>query len=476
MSGKRILGFPGKNVGSEMVDNNMNFRQWLIESTTPTKIQANIPVPPEARVISKVLKAYDSRAEVYMVGGAVRDYLFALHHGGGVANYKPKDVDLTTNLSEEEILTALRTPLAQQNDIRVKEKESVDTFGVVFVTVGKSPTMEVAPFRKDIGGTGRRPDAVERGTMYDDAMRRDFTINNLYYDFDRGVIVDLNPNAQGIKDVQEGPIIRPVGNPFDRFNEDKLRVLRMMRFFSRFNPGRIGQFLDTQTLQAVEQFKDLQAHGITPERILDEFLKGIQSSQDTSMFLQNYADLDLFPAVFPGMTVYVQDIPRIGNSKNAKVIYAILLRGNPGVAKKLNALKYPVPINEGVQFLIDLMVFNPEQSPNPQVAVYNMLKMKERLGKMQPPAITNKDLQELVQVGHGLVNTSRIQHLLGYQPLQVSGEELMRQGYRGADIGKRQKELGHLHYGQSWGDFSKANPQATPTAFYPQKNLPGTQS
>lgn len=453
----------------------MKFQEWFVESTTPTTMQANIPVPPEAKTISWVLKQYNPEAEVYMVGGAVRDYLFAIYHGGGAQGYKPKDVDLTTNLSEQEILEGLRTPLAQQHGIRVNEKTSVDTFGVVFVSVGQAPTIEVAPFRKDIGGTGRRPDAVERGTMFDDAMRRDFTINNLYYDFDRGVIVDLNPNSQGIKDIQEGPVIRPVGNPYDRFNEDKLRILRLMRFFSRFNAGDIRQFLDRQTLEAIQHYSDLPAQGITPERILDEFTKGIKSAQDTAAFLQNYASLDLFKSVFPRLQVAVQDIPRIGNSKNLKVIYAILLRANGrSVEQELKQSKYPAWMFEGVQFMVDLL-----SMMYTSAGIGPFIKRKMRLEKTSPPALTEVDLQELIAVAHGLIppaQLQRIQHLLSYQWTVPSGPELQKLGYQGAEIGKRQAELGTQHYSQSWDDYQQANPLATPTGYDPQRTLPGTRS
>jgi poly(A) polymerase len=297
----------------------------------------------------------------------------------------------------------------------------------------------------------------------------------LYYDFDRGVIVDLNPDSQGIKDVKDGPIIRPVGNPYDRFNEDKLRILRLMRFFSRFNPGDITQFLDKQTLEAIQHYQPLYNHGITPERIMDEFFaKGIPSAQDTAQFLQNYANLGLFESVFPGMQVNTQDIARIGNSKNAKVIYAILLRGNGQVLNKLKNLKYPIWMFEGVQFLIDLMSFSFKSQD-----LVSLIKRKMRLQKMQPSAITDQDLQELMYMSQGLVSPEqiqRIEHLVGYQWQVPGGEELQKQGYKGAEIGARQSELGFQHYGKSWDDYVKAKSPANPTGLDPQRSPLGTQS
>lgn len=453
-----------------MVNKDVKFKRWFVETASqegqPVKRNVRIDVPQECVVISRVLRGYYSpNVQVYVVGGAVRDSLLGK---------TPKDFDLTTDLSEEEIIAALRSPLGQRNNIRVNEKESVDTFGVVFVTVGNTPVIEVAPFRRDIGGTGRRPDAVERGNIYDDAMRRDFTINNLYYDFDKGEVLDFNPGGQGLQDIQNG-VVRPVGDPFERFTEDKLRILRLMRFFARFNPGDIAQFLDQRTLSAIEHFKDLKAWGITPERIMTEFTSGIKQAQDVGSYLQNYAKLDLFQAVFPGLSVNTQDIPRLHNCRNVKIIYAILLRGNANINRVLNALKYPVPVSEGVKFLVDLMGFDPDAQADSQTAIYNAVRNKERLAAMAPPAVTDTDLQEFVVVARGLVDTSRIEHLIGYQPQRVSGEDLMRQGYKGKEIGVRQKELGAQHYTNSWQSFRQARSPAVPTEI-PQRNLPGTES
>jgi hypothetical protein len=246
-----------------------------------------------------------------------------------------------------------------------------------------------------------------------------------------------------------------------------------MRFFARFNTGDIRQFLDPQTLKAIEHFKNLQAHGITPERIMTEFTGGIKQSLETSSFLANYAVLDLYKAVFPGLRVNTQYIQRIGNSKNIKVIYAILLWGNDNISKRLNALKYPIPINEGVRFLIDLMNFNP-------ASIVDLTKARERLGKMQPQAIGDADIQELAQIANGLIDVRRIQHLIGYQPPQVSGQELMKQGFQGPAIGQRQRELLQQHYGTSWQDYQPQQPQPNrpefPTRFDPRKTPGDTQS
>ena len=413
-----------------------NFKTFL-EAAEPTTIPAHIPIDKNVHILSDALKQGDSNIKVYVVGGAVRDYLYHIHHGDSTSTYKPKDIDLTTNLSEPEILEKLRSRYAIEKGIKVKEKESVDTFGVVFATVNHE-NYEIAPFRKDIGGSdGRRPDAVERGTIHDDAMRRDLTINNLYYDFDRNIILDFNPNGQGIKDIKERNV-RSVGNPSERFAEDKLRVLRIVRFFSRFNAGDIIDNLDAKHKQAIENYKSLQ--GITPERIEMEFLSGIKQSLYTAGFLQSLASLNLLERILPNLNIDTQDIGKIGNLKNAKVVLAWLLRNNENVDKKLNALKYPSNISEGVQLLIDSIKFNDDQA-------YAMLKRRDkRLIKgneehnISLKQSMQQDFNDFAKLFDKNIQT-KILHFANYQQPSINV-----QGLQGEEIGKALKSGTTQHY------------------------------
>jgi tRNA nucleotidyltransferase/poly(A) polymerase len=426
------------------------------------ELAATIPVSQEVRIIADALRHNDSDAQVYIVGGAVRDFLYHQFHD---TVFKIKDEDLATNLSEEEILHKLRDPYAVSQGIRVKEKESIDTFGVVFASV-KGVTVEVAPFRKDIGSAdGRHPDRVERGTIYDDAMRRDLTINNLYYDFEKGLILDFNPEGQGIEDIRRG-IARPVGDPFERFEEDKIRILRLLRFFCRFNPGSITASLDRRTSDAVTHFKKLnQYSGITPERIKMEFVAGIKQSLDTVSYLINLGELDLYQAVFPGLKVDLYNVEKLRETKNLRVILAWLLKDNPYVGDALNRLKYSNDTSEPVDFLARTMRFAPEDA-------VHMIKQRDnrliRTGKKKleltaKEAARNKqitqegreDLLELAQV-MGRKNTPdlhqiyRMEHLAYYLPPEISGAELMAQGYQGSDIGERQREIILLDYNEHY--------------------------
>lgn len=439
------------------------FTQFM-ESSQPTVISEQIPMKPEELQDCLLLKRILATNHLYMVGGGVRDYLFQKFHGQPGQEYSPKDIDLATDLSEEEILQRLRSPEALSAGVKVYEKESVDTFGVVFANINERD-YEIAPFRIDVGITdGRHPDHIERGSIEEDAMRRDLTMNNLYYDFENGKIIDFNPGGQGIQDIKD-KVTRPVGDPFERFEEDRLRVLRLLRFFSRFNDGDIRKFLDGRTTQAIEHYKDLP--GITPERIQDEFLKGLDKSQNTASYLRNYASLGLLDRVFQGLQVDVAGIDRLGNSKNPKVVLAWLLRSNPNANVALNALKYSNEISEVVGFLISTLNADPEQ-------FHQLIKGRSRYeAKAGGPQQISQDMIEFATIAGRDDLVQRFSHLAGqgdwrkegdqwtgqwnttpYVPPKVDAKALIYQGIeQGPELGQEIDRRTKTAYDQAYQDY-----------------------
>lgn len=429
-------------------------------------------IPHQVYRVADALRAGDQwNISVYLVGGIVRDFLAAYwkdpcHVKNG--QYEPSgDWDLTTNLTEEQILAKLRTPYAVERGITVHEKQSVDTFGVCFVHC-QGLDIEVAPFRKDIGGTdGRRPEKVEKGLIYDDAARRDLTINSLYFDLHQHRILDFNIDddgmmGAGIMDVKHKRV-RTVGDPFERFDEDKLRVLRLVRFFSRFNEGEILSELDLKTVMAIDHFRNLRSYkGITGERIETEFLAGLRQSLNTTRYLLNYADLKLLDGtVFPGLQVNHLAIPRLGNLKNAKVVLAMLLRNNEDVGQKLNELKYPNDISEPVQFLIDVLNFGAENAVEVvRARDRQLIKAGKKVPVLGPDEIAHnervaserrQDLTDLKSVLDDGDRIARIDHLLDYQLVWPSGESVMARGFKGPEIGVEQVRIARECY---VGDYS----------------------
>lgn len=398
-----------------------------------------MPMDKNIFILSNFLKAEQDNVEVYVVGGAVRDFLLHKFHGDSTEEFKPKDYDITTNLSEEEILERLQTPLAKKHGIKVKEKTSIDTFGVVFVNF-RGKNYEVSPFRVDVGGDGRRPEKTQRGTLLEDAMRRDFTINNLYYDFEKEVILDLNPNNSGIRDIQR-KMIRCVGAPRQRFSEDKLRILRMVRFFSRFDEGYITHNLDSEHIDAVLKFIELE--GISSERIQAEFCLGIEQSKYTEGYLKSLKNLGLTPRMFPSLEIDFEGFRKIRNHKGICSILAWMFRKNKDMDKHLNCLKYPKEISETVQFLINL--FNSYDDD-----IFELVRFRNRHPKEGNYV---EDIMFLANCNGEYSKYLRLKHFSQYIPPVIDSYELMRNGFEGPQIGQEQKRITNEHYGLDYEKF-----------------------
>lgn len=397
----------------------------------PNRINADIEIPSDVKIIVNILKK-SNEDFVYVVGGAIRDWVYCEHNK---KPYKSKDIDLATNLSKEEIINRLQSNEAKSFKINIKEKQSIETFGVVFVTVDGSKTYEVSSFRKDIGlGDGRHPKNIETGTMADDAARRDFTMNSLYYDIDSKEIIDFNFDSCGINDAITGHV-RTVGDPDLRFKEDKLRILRMIRFFSRYNDTPMIENISTDTIKAIFKYKNLlNFAGISHERIQTEFLYGIDQCKELTSYLKNYRDFQLFDSVFPDIDVDFEMIDFIQgqNTKNHRVILAILLHFNKDLSKKLKKIKYSNETINSVQFLVDCISFDTNY-------VFKIIKFREKIVSSGIDA--NKDLMEFNSILKKL-NFKRgliLDHLIDFHCSPTSGYELMKIGYSGPDIGEQQK-------------------------------------
>jgi len=179
----------------------------------------------------------------YFAGGCVRDMIMGI---------EPKDYDITTNAKPEEIKRLFK------RTILVGAK-----FGVI-VVVKDGINYEVATFRSEIGyKDGRHPDEVIFTDEKEDVKRRDFTINGLLFDSLKNRIIDY----VGGKDDINNKIIRTIGNPFKRFNEDKLRMMRAVRLAMRF-----GFDIEENTFNAVK-CKGFEISEISKERIRDELVK-----------------------------------------------------------------------------------------------------------------------------------------------------------------------------------------------------------
>jgi putative nucleotidyltransferase with HDIG domain len=179
--------------------------------------------------------------QAFLVGGFVRDILLGR---------EPADFDVTTDAHPDRVVELF------PDAITVGAQ-----FGVVLIC-RDGAKVEVATFRRDLGYTdGRHPDGIEYATQpQDDVSRRDFTINGLLMRHDTDEVLDFVGGKQDLN----GGIIRAIGDPQRRFAEDKLRMLRAVRFAARF-----GYRIEPITFKAIRQHAH-EIHVVSAERIREE--------------------------------------------------------------------------------------------------------------------------------------------------------------------------------------------------------------
>ncbi len=209
--------------------------------------------------------------EAYFVGGCVRDLLL---------KKTPKDFDIATNAVPETVgrLFPKTIPVGAQ-------------FGVMLV-VQEGQTFEVATFRMDKGyQDGRHPTGVRFTDAKEDALRRDFTVNGIFYDPMTRKVMDW---VAGEKDIKK-KIIRAIGDPHRRFTEDKLRMLRAVRFASV-----LGFKIEPKTFATIKKLAK-KIGEVSQERVRDELVKMFTGPHpDLALTLLDKAGLlkEVLPEVF----------------------------------------------------------------------------------------------------------------------------------------------------------------------------------
>ena len=206
----------------------------------------------------------------YLVGGSVRDLLL---------DRRPKDFDISTSAKPEEIKKVFRSCLLIGKRFRLAH-----------VRFGKK-IIEVSTFR---AGDSESGDLIVRdnvwGSPEEDVMRRDFTINGLFYDPEDETIIDY---VGGVKDAKE-KILKTIGIPEIRFRQDPVRMIRLLKFKARFDLSVDQLALDALFKSKEEILKSSQA------RILEELFKMLESGASEPFFkyLHEYGLLNLLTPTF----------------------------------------------------------------------------------------------------------------------------------------------------------------------------------
>jgi poly(A) polymerase len=233
--------------------------------------------------VTKTLQ--DAGYEAYIVGGAVRDLLL------GIA---PKDFDVATNATPDQVQKLFR-----------RSRLIGRRFQIVHVTFyggrgghgsrDKTEIIEVSTFRALLEGEGNHIAESGRilrdnvwGSQAEDATRRDFTINAMYYDPDSQIVLDYHG---GMKDIR-ARLLRMIGNPTQRYREDPVRMLRAVRF-----SAKTGFAIDTASLTPISKLAPL-LHDVPEARLFDEILKLLMSGHAWAC-LTSLRDAGLHQGILP---------------------------------------------------------------------------------------------------------------------------------------------------------------------------------
>ena len=239
--------------------------------------------------------------EAYLVGGGVRDLLLGK---------KPKDFDVTTNATPDQVRKLFR-------NCRLVGRR----FRLAHVMFGPE-IIEVATFRghhedqpadrttSQRGQNGMLLRDNIFGSIEDDAQRRDFTINSLYYSVADFSVRDY---VGGMQDLEEG-IIRLIGNPETRYREDPVRMLRAVRF-----AAKLHMRISPETAEPIARLATL-INDVPPARLFEESLKLLQAGNgfDTYQLLREYS---LFQPLFPTITRFFTEK---GDSSMERIINLVL--------------------------------------------------------------------------------------------------------------------------------------------------------
>ena len=361
-------------------------------------------IPQSVKDLHKLFKA--SGKKLYLVGGAVRDFL---------TGDKPKDFDLATDALPDEVLGII--------DDKYRTNLQGKAFGVVVVFTKDQPEgMEIATFREDTS-KGRNPEVKLGVTIDQDVKRRDISFNGLFFDLDTNEIVDLVGGQQDLKD----GITRMIGDPNERFEEDSLRILRAFRFASRYEHP-----LHKDTEAAIAKRNQLEnvdpesgeMKRISQERVWEEMKKAWKQAKDYNYYLAFFTKFDMWSQVFPGVEINTNQV----DSKDFVVVFTNLFK-NVNIegleTKMVQQFRIEQENAKKIVFLLELSKMNVED-------VFDIFK------KRQQCAITDATILEWLRVSKN--QNDMLLKFIEYKPT-VSSQELMAQGIKGKDLGIEIKRL-----------------------------------
>lgn len=261
----------------------------------------------DERAVNVVRTLKKAGHEAYIVGGAVRDLMVGL---------APKDFDVATDATPEQVKALFRRAFIIGRRFRIvhvvfgrgrdHEVIEVSTFrayldGSVSEQVAgneKTSKTALAGMQHAVDASGRVLRDNVWGTQQEDAVRRDFSINAMYYDPERQLVVDYH---HGVEDTRKR-VIRMIGDPVLRYREDPVRVIRAVRFAAKLSA--LGFKLESRTAKPLRSSQSLLAD-VPQSRLFDEMLKLLQTGHAIAS-LEQLQILGLERGIYPLLDLVVQ--------------------------------------------------------------------------------------------------------------------------------------------------------------------------
>lgn len=289
-------------------------------------LSMNYPLNEKVTYIIKTLNNHGFEANI--VGGCVRDILLSR---------EPSDYDINTNATPEQVLEVFKDHKTFKTGLK---------HGTVFLVLDNE-SFEITTYRIDgIYIDYRRPETVKFSlNLKDDLNRRDFTINALAYNNQDGLL-DFNNGQEDLKN----QLIRCIGNPYNRFEEDALRILRAIRFASA-----LGFEIEKETQKAIFSKKHLLSN-ISIERIYIELLKTLMGEYVSNVLPLYKEILEIFIPEFKYVAKYkfIENLNYLSKEKkDTSIILAIFLQPVEEHTDVLKRLKVDNRTYQEVSFLIE---------------------------------------------------------------------------------------------------------------------------
>ena len=273
----------------------------------PAKVHGINPDWVDERALNVVRTLQERGFEAYIVGGAVRDLLLGL---------RPKDFDVATNATPEQVKAAFRRAFIIGRRFRIvhvvygrgREHEviEVSTFRAYLDSADaekvqgneRSSKHELANMKHAVDASGRVLRDNVWGPQHEDAARRDFTINAMYYNPESGDVIDYHG---GIADAKKR-VLRMIGDPATRYREDPVRIIRAVRFAAKLS--HLGFTLESKTAQPIKRQLKLLAD-VPQSRMFDEMLKLLQTGHAQAS-VQQLRTQGLAKGIYPLLDLVVE--------------------------------------------------------------------------------------------------------------------------------------------------------------------------